>query len=66
MVTGATEQIRNRHDMVTGVHEEVTYCCLKTFSGNHKITALPVNRNSAVRIPLRQLKQAKVFWHFSS
>ena len=32
MVTGATEQIRIRHDM-TGVHEEVTYCSLSTSSG---------------------------------
>ena len=35
IVTGATDQIRNRHDM-TGVHEEVTYCCLSTSSGNQK------------------------------
>ena len=36
MVTGATEQIRNRHDMVTGVHEEVTYCSPSTSSGKQK------------------------------
>ena len=34
-VTGATEQIRNRHDM-TGVHEEVTYCSPSTSSGKQK------------------------------
>ena len=49
MVTGATEQNRNGHDMVTGVteqignchimtgvHEEVTYCPPSTFSGKQK------------------------------
>ena len=35
MVTGATEQNRNCHDM-TGVHEEVTYCSHSTSSGKHK------------------------------
>ena len=35
MVTGATEQIRNCHDM-TGVHEEVTYCSPSTSSGQQK------------------------------
>ena len=35
MVTGATEQIGNRHDM-TGVHEEVTYCSPSTSSGKQK------------------------------
>ena len=50
MVTGATEQIRNLHvlvtgvqkeslcghDMVTGVHKEVTYCSLSTSSRKQK------------------------------
>ena len=54
------------HDLVTGVHEEVTYCSLITSSGKQKKTALPVNRNFAVKIPLRRLKQTKVCWHFSS
>ena len=35
MVTGATEQIGNCHDM-TGIHEEVTYCSPSTFSGKQK------------------------------
>ena len=35
MVTGATKQIGNRHDM-TGVHEEVTYCSPSTFSGKQE------------------------------
>ena len=35
MVTGATEQIRNCHDM-TGVHEQVTYCSPNKSSGNQK------------------------------
>ena len=36
MVTGATEQIRNRHDMLTGVHDEVTYCSPSKSSGKEK------------------------------
>ena len=36
MVKGATKQIGNRHDMVTGVHGEVTYCSLSTCSGKQK------------------------------
>ena len=35
MVTGATEQNRNRHHM-TGVHKEVTYCSPSTSSGEQK------------------------------
>ena len=35
MVTGATEQIGNCHDM-TGVHEEVTYCSPSTSSGSEE------------------------------
>ena len=35
MVTGATEQIGNCHDM-TGVHEEVTYCLLVHLQGSRK------------------------------
>ena len=35
MVTGATEQIGNRHDL-TEVHEEVTYCSPSTSSGKQK------------------------------
>ena len=40
MVTGATEQIGNRHDM-TGVHEEVTYCYPSTSSGKQKKNRFP-------------------------
>ena len=35
-MTGVTEEICNRHDMVKGVHEEVTYCSPITFSGKHQ------------------------------
>ena len=35
MVTGATEQIGNCHD-ITGIHEEVTYCSPSTYSGKQK------------------------------
>ena len=36
MVTGATKQIGNRCDMVTGVDEEVAYCSPSTSSGKQK------------------------------
>ena len=36
MVTGATDQICNRHDMVARVHEEITYCSPSTPSGKQK------------------------------
>ena len=36
MVTGVTEQIRNRQDMVTRVHEEVAYCSPSKNSGRQK------------------------------
>ena len=36
MVTGATQQSRNYHEM-TGVHEEVTYCSPSTCSGKQKM-----------------------------
>ena len=36
MVTGATKQIGNRRDMVTGVHEGVTYLSPSTYSGKQK------------------------------
>ena len=36
MVTGVTEQIRNRQDMVTGIHEKITYCSPSTPSGKQK------------------------------
>ena len=36
MVTGVTEKIRNLHDMVAGVHEEVTYFSPSKSSGKQK------------------------------
>ena len=65
MVTGATEQIGNRHDM-TGIQEEVTYCSPSTSSGKQKKTVLPVNRNSAARTPLRRSRQTKFCWPSNS
>ena len=65
MVTGATEQIGNCPEM-TGVHEEVTYCPPIASSGKQKKIFLPVNRNSAVRTPLRRSKQTNFCWPFSS
>ena len=46
MVIGATEQSRNGHDMVTGVHEEVTYCSPSTTSGKQK-----KNRSTSQPVP---------------
>ena len=61
MVTRATEQNRNCHDM-TGDHEEVTYCSSSTSSGKQKKTGLDVIRNSSLKTPLRQLRQTKLCW----
>ena len=36
MVTGSKEPVRNRHDMVAEVHEEVQYCSPSTSSGRQK------------------------------
>ena len=58
MVTAATEQIGNCHDM-TGIHEEVTFCSLAHLQESRKRTALPVNRNFAAKTPLRRLSQTK-------
>ena len=54
------------HDMVTRVHEEVTYCSPVHFQKSRKVTALPVNRNSAAKIPMRRSKRTKSCWPFSS
>ena len=64
-VTGATQQIGNCHDL-TGVHEEVTYCPLVHLQGSGRKTAVPVNRNSTVKTPLRQSKQTKFCWPLNS
>ena len=50
MVTGATEQIGNCHDM-TGFHEEVTYCPLSTSSGKQKKKRSVSQHNSAMNTP---------------
>ena len=60
MVTGAKEQIRNRHDTVTGVHEEVTYWSPSTSSGKQKknrSTSQPqfCSQNSLVTIEADQI-----------
>ena len=66
MATGVQKESLCGHDMVTGVHEEVTYCPLVHLQESRKRTAPLVNRNSAVRIPLKRLKQTKYCWPFSS
>ena len=51
MVTGATEQNRNCHDMVTGVHEEVIYCSASTSSGKqrkNRSTSQPQLRSGSI------------------
>ena len=55
MVTGATEQFGNCHNM-TGVHEEVTYCPLVHLQGSRRKTVQPVNHNSPVKTHLRRSK----------
>ena len=54
------------HDMVTGIHEEVTYCSPSTSSGKkRKGTALLVNHKSAVKKLLRRSRQTKICCPFS-
>ena len=48
------------HDMVLGVHEEVTHCTLVLLQESRKRTALQVYRNSAVKTHLRRLRQTKI------
>ena len=55
ITTGVTEEIRNRYDMVTVVHEKITYCSPSTSSGKQKKTALPVNRKSHATINADQV-----------
>ena len=78
MVTGATEQIRNSHDMVTGVHEEVTYCSPSTSSGKRKknrSTSQPQFRSENISatieadqmlLALQQLANNKIFANFQN
>ena len=54
------------HDMVTGVHEEVTYCSPLQIQESRKRTAPQINRNFAAETPLRQLRHTNFCWHFSS
>ena len=65
MVTGATQQIGKCHDL-TGVHQESHTAPLVHLQGSRRETALPVNRISAVKTPLRRSKQTKVCWPFNS
>ena len=66
MVTGATEQIGNRHDMVQEFTRKSHTVPRERVQESRKRTSLPLNRNSAVRIPLRRSKQTKLFWPFGS
>ena len=66
MVTGVTEQTHSQRDMLTEAHEEVMYCSPSTSSGNQKKNTVRVNPNFAAKTPLRQLRQTKIWWHFSS
>ena len=54
------------HDMVLGVHEEVTHCTLIHLQESRKRTALQVNRSSAVKTLLRRLRQTKFCGPFRS
>ena len=52
--------------MVTSVHEEIKYCSPITSSRKPKKNRPTINRNSAVNLPLRRLKQTNFCWPFSS
>ena len=65
VVTGATEQSSNCHNM-TGIHKDITYCPLVHLQGSRRKIVLPVNHNSAVKTHLRRSKQTKFCWLFSS
>ena len=69
IVTGVQREDLCQRDRVTGdtgVHAEVIYCSLVHHQESRKRTALQVNHNSAVKTPLRQLKQTKFCWYFNS
>ena len=68
MATGVQKESENGYNMVTGVHEELTYCSPSTSSGKQKkntSTSQPQFRKNT-KTPLRQLRQTKYCWHFSS
>ena len=63
MVTGATEEFRQRPHMMTVTQEEVPYCSPATSSGKQKkarSTSQP--QFLSERIPLRQLRQTRFCW----
>ena len=66
MVTGVTGDIRNRHELLTGVHEEVTYGSPSTSSGKQKKNRSINQPQFRSKIPLRRLKWTTFCWHFSS
>ena len=66
MVTGGPEEIRHNPHTMTATQEEIPYCSPTISSGKQKKRAPLVNLNSAVRIPLRQLKQTRFCWPFSN
>ena len=69
---------RSQEDYIIQVSEEIEGRIAKKLSQqslaapvvhsqeSREKTALPVNRNSAVKTPLRPSKQTKIFWPFSS
>ena len=58
MVTGATEETRNRHHIVTGVQEETRYCSPGFPSGKQKRRRAPqVSHNFEMKTPLQYSKQ---------
>ena len=66
MVTGVTEETRQYPHLMTATQEEIPYCLLSTSSGEQKkARSTNLSHNFAVRIPLRQLKQARFCWPFN-
>ena len=62
MVTGGPEEIRHNPHTMTATQEEIPYCSLLLRQANRRRHVPQVNLNSAVKIPLRQLRQTRFCW----
>ena len=62
MVTGGPEELRHKPHMMSETQEEILLLPLLLCQANRRRHVPQVNLNSAVRIPLRQLKQTRFCW----
>ena len=62
MVTGVTRESRQHPHMTMETQEEIPYCSTSTSSGKKRRCAPRVSHNSAVRTPLRHLRQTRFCW----